>query len=122
MDCQQPGYVYVHSRGWFHPIKDFETIKWAFEYIKRYSKSFRTRCINEFLDRNEDALEKMEAYELLQYMRSQIAENQRDKRKQSQILTQAKQQLFEAEMKQRYVKMQKRDAFLAKMRGDICLN
>lgn len=122
MDSPQPDYVYVHSRGWFHPIKDFETIKWAFEFIKRYSKGFRTRCINEFLDRNEKALEKLESYELLEYMRSQVTEAQRDKRKQSQALTLVKQQLFEAEIKQRYAKMQKTEAFLAKMRGDICLN
>lgn len=90
MDSQLPGFVYVPSRGWFHPIKDFETIKWAYEFLRRYSKGFRTRCINEFLDKNEDALEKAEAYELLSYMRSQVTQKQRDKRKQSQLITEAR--------------------------------
>jgi len=122
MDCQQPGYVYVQTRGWFHPIKDFETIKWAFEFIKKYSKSFRTRCINEFLNRNEEQLEKAEAYELLGYLRAQVTEEQRNKSIQAKALSEAKQQIFEAELKQRYAKIQKEEAFLAKMRGDVCLN
>lgn len=122
MDSQLPGYVYVPSRGWFHPIKDFETIKWAYEFLRRYSKSFRTRCINEFLDKNEEALEKAEAYELLEYMRSQVTQKQRDKRKQSQALTAAKSQLWEAEIKERLARREKEEAFLAKMRGDVCLN
>ena len=122
MDSQQPGFVYVSSRGWFHPIKDFETIKWAYEFLRRYSKSFRTRCINQFLDENEDALEKAEAYELLHYMRSQVTQKQRDKRKQSQAVTAVKSELWEAAWKERHNRREKEKAFLAKMRGDICLN
>lgn len=122
MDLQQSGFVYVPSRGWFHPIKDFETIKWAYEFLRRYSKGFRTRCINEFLDKNEDALEKIEAYELLAYMRSQVTQKQRDKRKQGQAVAAVKSKLFEAELKERFARMEKEKAFLAKMRGDICLN
>lgn len=122
MDSQQPGYVYVPSRGWFHPIKDFETIKWAYEFIRRYSKSFRTRCINEFLDNNEEALEKIEAYELLQYMRSQVTQKQRDKRKQAQAITAAKSEIWEAGFRERCAQREKEKSFLTKMRGDVCLN
>ena len=122
MDSQQAGFVYVPSRGWFHPIKDFETIKWAYEFLRRYSKGFRTRCINEFLDENEDALEKAEAYELLDYMRSQVTQKQRDKRKQSQAVTAARSELWEAAWKERHAQRERERAFLAKMRGDICLN
>lgn len=122
MNTQQPDFVYVPSRGWFHPIKDFETIKWCYEFLRRYSKAFRTRCINEFLDKNEEALEKLEAYELLEYMRSQVTQKQRDKRKQSQAITEAKSEIFLSECKERYAHREKVKAFLAKMRGDIFLN
>jgi hypothetical protein len=122
MDSQQPGYVYVPSRGWFHPIKDFETIKWAYEFLRRYSKGFRTRCINDFLDENEAALEKAEAYELLAYMRSQVTQKQRDKRKQGQAVAAAKAEIWEAYWKERFARAEKEKAFLTKMRGDICLN
>lgn len=122
MDFEQPGYVYVPFRGWFHPVKDFETIKWAYELLRRYSKAFRTRCINEFLDKNEDALEKAEAYELLVYMRSQVTQKQRDKRKQSQAVTAAKNAIYEASLKERFNKLKKEEAFIAKMRGTVCLN
>lgn len=122
MDSQQPGYVYVPSRGWFHPIKDFETIKWAYEFLRRYSKGFRTRCINDFLEEYEDALEKQEAYELLAYMRSQVTEKQREKRKQSQAVTAAKSEIWEAGLMERLARREKEKAFLAKMRGDVCLN
>jgi hypothetical protein len=122
MDFQQPGFVYVPSRGWFHPIKDFETIKWAYDFLRRYSKGFRTRCINEFLDKNEDDLERMEAYELLSYMRSQVTEKQREKRKQSQVVTAAREAIWEAAFKERCAHIEKEKAFLAKMRGDISLN
>lgn len=122
MNAQQPDFVYVPSRGWFHPIKDFETIKWAYEFLRRYSKGFRTRCINEFLDKNEEALEKLEAYELLQYMRSQVTQKQRDKRKQSKAVSEAKEEIWKAAFKDRYAQVKKEEAFLAEMRGDICLN
>lgn len=122
MDSKLPDYVYVPSRGWFHPIKDFETIKWAYEFLRRYSKGFRTRCINDFLEQNEEALEKLEAYELLDYMRSQVTQKQRDKRKQSQAVTAVRAELRKSEMIERYKKLEKERAFLAKMRGDICLN
>ncbi|HEU4608860.1 MAG TPA: hypothetical protein VFS31_12180 [Chitinophagaceae bacterium] len=122
MDSQQPDFVYVPSRGWFHPIKDFETIKWAYEFLRRYSKGFRTRCINEFLDNYEDALEKLEAYELLEYMRSQVTQKQREKRKQSQALTAAKDELYRARMRDEFAKREKEKNFLAKMRGEVCLN
>lgn len=121
-DSQQPDFVYVPSRGWFHPIKDFETIKWAYEFLRRYSKGFRTRCINQFLDKNEEALEKLEAYELLGYMRSQVTQKQREKRMQSQAITAAKSEIWQAGFMERYKRQEKEKAFLAKMKGDICLN
>lgn len=122
MDSQQPGFVYVPFRGWFHPIKDFETIKWAYEFLHRYSKGFRTRCINDFLDKNEEILEKTEAYELLEYLRSQVTQKQREKRKQGQAVAAARAELWEAEWKERLARREKEEVFLAKMRGDICLN
>jgi hypothetical protein len=122
MSVQQPGYVYVPSRGWFHPIKDFETIKWMYEFLRRYSKGFRTRCINQFLDENEETLEKAEAYELLSYMRSQVTQKQRDNRKQGQAIAAARSELSKAELKERFARMEKQSQFLVKMRGDICLN
>lgn len=122
MDSQQPGHVYVPSRGWFHPIKDFETIKWAYEFLRRYKKGFRTRCINDFLDENEETLEKAEAYELLEYMRSQVTQKQRDKRKQGQAVAAVKAELWEVGFKERWAHLEKEKAFLAKMRGDVCLN
>lgn len=122
MDSQQPGFVYVPSRGWFHPIKDFETIKWAYEFLRRYSKAFRTRCINDFLDENEELLEQSEAYELLEYMRSQVTQKQRDKRKQSKAVTAAKSEIWEAGFKEWCARREKEESFLAKMRGDVCLN
>lgn len=122
MDIQQPGFVYVPSRGWFHPIKDFDTIKWCYEFLRRYSKGFRTRCVNEFLDKNEDTLEKQEAYELLEYMRSQVTQKQRDKRKQSQAITEAKAEIWEAGFMARNALRKKEVDFWAKMRGDVCLN
>lgn len=122
MDLQQPGFVYVPSRGWFHPIKDFETIKWAYEFIRRYSKGFRTRCINEFLDKNEDFLEQSEAYELLEYMRSQVTEKQRQKRKQGQLVSEVREQLYMAGLKERFARREKEKSFLSNMRGDVCLN
>lgn len=122
MDSQQPGFVYVPSRGWFHPIKDFETIKWAYEFLRRYSKAFRTRCINEFLDENEEALENTEAYELLGYMRSQVTQKQREKRKQGQAVTAARNEIWLAAWKERAAIREKEQKFLAKMRGDINLN
>lgn len=122
MDSQQPGYVYVPSRGWFHPIKDFETIKWAYEFLRRYSKGFRTRCINEFLDKHEEELEALEAYELLVYMREQVTQKQRDKRKQSQAVSAAKAEIWAAEWKDRAALREKQTAFLSKMRGNVCLN
>lgn len=122
MDSQQPDFVHVPCRGWFHPIKDFETIKWCYEFLRRYSKSFRTRCINDFLDGNEDALEKLEAYELLGYMRSQVTQKQREKRKQGQAVYAVRTALWEAEFKERAACREKEKNFLANMRGDICLN
>lgn len=122
MDCQFPGSVYVPSRGWFHPIKDFETIKWAYEFLRRYSKSFRTRCINEFLDKNEALLEESEAYELLEYMRSQVTQKQRDKRKQSQAISAVKSEIWLLGFKERYALKEKKKEFLSKMRGNVCLN
>lgn len=122
MNSQQPGFVYVPSKGWFHPIKDFETIKWAYEFLRRYSKGFRTRCINEFLDKNEAALEKAEAYELLQYMRSQVTPKQREQRKQRQVVSEVKEAIWMDGFKDRCAQRDKEKTFLAKMRGNICLN
>jgi hypothetical protein len=122
MEHHFPNSVCVPSRGWFHPIKDFETIKWQYEYLKRYSKAFRTRCINDFLDKYEAQLERLEAFELLAYMRSQVTQKQREKRKQSQAITEARWEVQKAELKARYEKIKKQEAFLAKMRGNVCLN
>jgi len=122
MDSKLPDFVYVPSKGWFHPIKDFKTIKWAYEFLKKYSKSFRTRCINDFLDQNESELERIEAFELLEYMRSQVTQKQRDKRKQSKALTEIKNKLWEDALLERINKRKKEKDFLIKMRGDVCLN
>lgn len=117
-----PNLVYIPTKGYFNPIADFEWIKWYYEFLKRYSKSFRTRCINEFLDANETKLEQLEAYELLGYMRSQVTQKQRDKRKQTMALTEIKSDLIEAEIMERVQLRKKQKQFLSEMKGTICLN
>ena len=87
--------IYINELGYRDAISEQEQISWFWkQYVKRYvSKNHRTRFWLDLMERYEKHFLKIQAFELLKFLKEQLSDEQIENRKMWKLKMKMKSQL-----------------------------